>query len=417
MIWFDVEMMEKVISNLLSNAIKYTGKCGQINIRSYELNEFFYFMVSDNGEGISEEDIHHIFEPFYQVHQGKHGGMFGSGIGLSLVQYIVKLHGGNIWVESEKGKGTTFYISLFLGKEHYVGNNSEIVEGYFKDVARPMKEETLFDEEEVLPDSSLSDRSKSWILVVEDDADLRLYIKSQLEKDFFILEAVDGKEGYTIALEQLPNLIISDVMMPNMSGIEMCDRIKDDIRTAHIPVILLTAKVMNEHIEEGYEHRADDYILKPFDAHLLNVRVKNIIQNRERLRQLFTSRLLTPGVSEEDDVVSQDDLFMQKLMELVEKNISNPDFSIDEICQNLGMSRAQFFRKTKAISNSTPNKLILQLRMKMAVKLLLKNKLSISEVAYKVGFSDPAYFSKTFKSVYNISPTDFLKNRHMDKGI
>lgn len=417
-VWFDIEMMEKVISNLLSNAIKYTGECGQISIRSYELNEFFYFMISDNGEGISEEDIHHIFEPFYQVHQGTHGGMFGSGIGLSLVQYIVKLHGGNIWVESEKGKGTTFYISLFLGKEHYVENNSEIVEGNFRDVASyPIKEETLFDEEEVLPDSSLSDRSKSWVLVVEDDADLRLYIKSQLEKDFFILEAVDGKEGYAIALEQLPNLIISDVMMPNMSGIEMCDKIKDDIRTAHIPVILLTAKVMNEHIEEGYEHKADDYILKPFDAHLLNVRVKNIIQNRERLRQLFTTRLLTPGVSEEDEVVSQDDLFMQKLMDLVEKNISNPDFSIDEICQNLGMSRAQFFRKTKAISNSTPNKLILQLRMKMAVKLLLKNKLSISEVAYKVGFSDPAYFSKTFKSVYNISPTDFLKNRHVDKGI
>lgn len=413
-LWFDVEMMEKVVSNLLSNAIKYTSEGGAIDIKSYEQDGNFYCVVKDNGEGISAEDLEHIFETFYQAKREKHGDVVGSGIGLSLVQYIVKLHGGNIYAESEKCKGSSFYVSLPLGRDHYAGKDVEIIEGRTEKDEEVSLGNTVFDDEDFLNESQIPDKSKPWILVVEDDGDLRSYIKSQLEKDFFVMEAADGKEGYETALEQLPNLIISDVMMPNMSGIELCDKIKEDIRTAHIPVVLLTARVMNEHIEEGYEHKADDYILKPFDAHLLNVRVKNIIQNREKLRQLFTDQMLKPEVDEGDKMISQDDLFMQKLKDLVEQNVSNSEFSIDEICQNLGMSRAQFFRKTKAISNSTPNKLILQLRMKTAVKLLLKNRLSVSEVAYKVGFSDAAYFSKTFKSVYNISPTDFLKSHHID---
>ena len=245
------------------------------------------------------------------------------------------------------------------------------------------------------------------ILIVEDDEDLRQYIISLLCNDYSICEASDGKEALDAACEQIPDLIVSDVMMPHMNGIELCRHVKQHASTAHIPVILLTAKVMNESIQEGYEALADSYITKPFDSQVLKVRIKNLIDNRAQLRTLFSNQMATPDVPVQE--LTRTDPFLEKLFNIVESRIDDPELSISEIAAEMGVSRAQFFRKVKAVSDISPQKLILSIRMKMAVEILRAQKYNISEVAYKVGFNDPAYFSKSFKSVFGMSPTEFLR--------
>ena len=399
-VWFDTEMMEKVISNLLSNAIKHTPAGGEIVISAREQDNYLLISVRDNGEGIPADSMKYIFDPFYQVNQEPHADMASSGIGLNFAKYAVNLHGGKIWAESTLGQGSEFFISLPFGVQHFNQAHTEII--------------TPIHETSPAPDTNsrnmpaqVQPNNKILILIVEDDEDLRQYIISLLCNDYSICEASDGKEALDAACEQIPDLIVSDVMMPHMNGIELCRHVKQHASTAHIPVILLTAKVMNESIQEGYEALADSYITKPFDSQVLKVRIKNLIDNRAQLRTLFSNQMATPDVPVQE--LTRTDPFLEKLFNIVESRIDDPELSISEIAAEMGVSRAQFFRKVKAVSDISPQKLILSIRMKMAVEILRAQKYNISEVAYKVGFNDPAYFSKSFKSVFGMSPTEFLR--------
>lgn len=412
-VWFDISLMEKVIFNLISNALKISTEGGEITIRVYRENKYLIISVKDTGTGIAPQDIEKIFDPFYQVKQGNSSGMFGSGIGLNLSKDIITLHQGSIWATSTLGEGATFYVKLLLGNEHL--KKMDLVEQPVqvdKELNKALEKNSLSVVESenasngkltILPGNTL-------VLVVEDDSDLRQYIRKQLSGEYTVIEAENGKEGFGIAVEKLPDLIVSDVMMPLVSGIELCDQIKTDMRTAHIPVILLTARIMNTQIQEGYQHGADDYILKPFDATLLRVRVRNLIESRLNLRKLFGHKFAIPDI--EISELSSNDVFMQKLIELIQKNVSNSEFNIEDICDEIGMSRAQLYRKIKVLTDSSPNKIIMQIRMKMAIALLKTNNYNVADVAYQVGFSDPAYFSKYFKSVYNMTPSEYINQQY-----
>jgi len=408
-VWFDDTLMEKVIFNLLSNALKNSTEGDVITLRIVQENRYVIISVTDTGAGIAPQDIERIFDPFFQVKQGNSAGMFGSGIGLNLSKDIVDLHKGTIWADSTLGEGTTFNVKLLLGNEHL--KKIDLVEQTKlndKELNKSLEINSLsFVESDAEFNTKLSILPiNTMVLVVEDDSDLRHYIKTQLATEYTVIEAENGKVGFEIATKKLPDLIVSDVMMPIMSGIELCDQLKTDIRTAHIPIILLTARIMNTQIQEGYQHGADDYILKPFDAKLLRVRVRNLIESRLKLRKLFGNKFAIPDV--EISELSSNDVFMQKLIGLIQNNISNSEFSIEDICDEIGMSRAQLYRKIKVLTDSSPNKIIMQIRMKMAIALLKTNNYNVADVAYQVGFSDPAYFSKYFKSVYNMTPTEYV---------
>ncbi|MEI7421859.1 MAG: two-component regulator propeller domain-containing protein [Prolixibacteraceae bacterium] len=412
-VWFDVLLMEKVVFNLVSNALKVSTEGGEIVLRTYREGRSLILSVKDTGPGIANHDIERIFDPFYQVNQGNLANMFGSGIGLNLSKDIVNLHQGSIWAESTLGEGAIFYVKIGLGNQHL--SKIQMVdqsESYNYNLEKSLEKNSLSiiqesDGRKPVSENYLNNVS---ILIVEDDADLRHYLKTHLSLEYTVYEADDGKKGFEIAKEKLPDLIVSDVMMPISSGIEMCDQIKADMRTCHIPVILLTARVMNTQIQEGYEHQADDYILKPFDPELLKIRVRNLIGGRIKLRHIFGQKAKAPetGLSE----LSSNDRLMQKLIDIIQKNVTEPDFCIEDILDELAMSRAQLYRKIKVMTDLTPNNLILQIRMKMAIKLLVTKDFNISEVAYQVGFSDPAYFSKYFKSVYKMTPTDYINKQN-----
>ena len=407
-LWMDTDLMEKVIFNLLSNAVKHSPKGTQIKVRSVEKAGSVVISVKDCGEGISEENLSKIFDPFFQVEQGSKSDLFGSGIGLNMVQYVVRLHKGKISVESTPGHGAEFLVELNLGKECFAGANVEFVENREDTYLEKVRRECIAPIEEEKP-ASVEDDNRYRVLVVEDDDDMRQYIVSLLSQQYIVYEASNGKEGLKEAVEQIPDLIVSDVMMPVMDGLELCKAIKEEMITAHIPVVLLTAKALNEHIEEGYSVMADDYVLKPFAPKVLLAKLDSLIKNRNRLRRIFCEKLDTIEVPVAE--LSAQDSFMQQLMELIRERVHDPNLSVNDLHEELGMSRSQFFRKIKAVSDVSPNKLILNVRMKLAAEKLATSKYTVSEVAYDVGYSDPSYFSKVFKSTYNIAPANYLKQR------
>ncbi len=407
-LWVDTDLMSKVMFNLLSNAIKHSPRDSQIQLQSVVEGDSVVFSVRDYGEGISLKDQARIFEPFFQIENENKGGMFGSGIGLNLVQYVVKLHKGEVWLKSASGQGTTFFVRLQLGKAHYNDMNVAYTDYASSHTLKIEKNSVQPVETNDCPEMFKESDNRLQILVVEDDDDMRQYISSKLLKYYKVYEASDGKEALEIAREQIPDLIISDIMMPVMDGLELCRIVKDDMALAHIPVILLTAKSLEEQIKEGYQALADDYVLKPFNVQILLSRIEGLIKNREKLKKLFSQRLSTTEVPIKE--IAVEDEFMRKLVDLITENIQDSELSIETLYSQLGLSRTQFFRKIKAISNLSPNKLILNIRMKMAIEKLRIGGLTVSEVAYEVGYSDPAYFSKVFKSVFNQTPTEYVKS-------
>lgn len=405
-IWFDSDFMEKVIFNLLANAIKFSKNNSDIIITSKEKDNGLVVSVRDFGEGISKENHEKIFNPFFQVTQGKHEDMEGSGMGLCLSKYIINLHKGKIWVESALGEGSEFFIYMPFGIDHFDTQMSEFVESFYPSKEKNNEETT---EIESMSLEQINSKEKAWVLIAEDDYDLRKYIVSQFVNQYLVIEATNGEEALRIAVDKIPDIIISDVMMPQMNGIELCNRIKENPNTAHIPVILLTAKIMMEDIKEGFNALADDYITKPFDANLLKIRVQNLIENRNILRKIFNDSLKIPSTSSKE--IASADPFIEKLFEIVMDNIDDSDLSINFLAAELGVSRAQLFRKVKAVSDLSPNNLILNIRMKAAIELLESKAYTISEVAYNVGFTDPSYFSKIFKTTFKITPTSYLRSQ------
>jgi signal transduction histidine kinase/ligand-binding sensor domain-containing protein/DNA-binding response OmpR family regulator len=408
MVWFDRQQMEKVIYNLLSNAFKFTQEKGHISVNILSEDEHVLVIVSDSGEGIPEPQLQQVFERFYQTEYASVAHQSGFGIGLSIVKELVDLHSGNISVISAPGKGSTFTIRLKKGKEHFPSEiivsdykNSEQIENYQFQPAENNSKNSLSEE--------LRDFSGQTILVVEDNLDLRSYLSENLAGFFKVVEAANGKEGIEKAVDIIPDIIISDVMMPVMDGIELCRKLKSDVRTSHIPIVLLTARTAALYKLEGFETGADDYLTKPFRLDELKIRMKNILNNRKLLRERYMKEaLLQPR---ELLVASPDEKFLMKLIRIIEDHIDQAELKVELLTQELAMSHSVIYKKIKALTGQSLVEFVRDIRLKRAAQLLSQNALSVTEICYQVGFTDRRYFSQVFKKKYGKTPTEFANKK------
>ncbi|MFW0739360.1 two-component regulator propeller domain-containing protein [Flavobacterium sp. T12S277] len=409
LLYFDRYKLERVFYNLISNAFRYTPKGGNIHLKITHDHENLFIAVEDSGVGIAAEHIDKIFDLFYEVpihNNVQKNYNKGTGIGLSIVKNIVKLHKGNIEVENQPTGGVVFKITLPLGRSHLLDHEiianfqiSDAIEQYSSQLEAPETTER----EDIA--SLVMNNEKPTILLVEDHKILRSFMKNLLKEEYNIIEAENGKAPFEKAQQYVPNLIISDVIMPEMVGTELCSKIKENLKTSHIPVILLTSRTSLVYKFEGLESGADDYISKPFNLTEFKLRIKNLLNSTERLKNKFSNE--DSFVPSEITVSSLDEELLKKAFKIVEENISNEQFDIPFFCTELGVSRTMLFLKIKAWTNYTPNEFIHEIRMKRAAQLLEQNKLNVSEVSYKVGFNNPKYFSKCFQKKYGETPTQF----------
>ncbi len=398
---FDQDKIEKIITNLASNAIKFTGQDGHINIEIKEALENgksnFILTVKDNGIGIPEKDQAHIFDRFYQADGSNTRKYQGTGIGLSLCKELVELMDGTLGFESELGKGSRFEAKIPMR----FGLKEE-------KTSLPTENNPIVLSQNISSSTSELDLEKSNIaLVIEDNDELRAFIKSSIENHYQVIEASNGREGLEKAMEFIPNIIISDVMMPEMNGFEVCEKTKTDEKTAHIPVILLTAKTAMDSRIQGLEFGADAYMNKPFNTKELLIWMKNLIEVRELLQKKYSQQIegtIGSDNSPKLGISSFDEQFLQKIRDFVLERLGEEEFSIEDIAKEMTMSRTQLFRKTKALLNQSPSEFLRNIRLKEARQLLLDKKGNISEIAYQVGFSSQKYFSTKFKEKYGISP-------------
>lgn len=419
--WVDRDKLEKVISNLLSNAIKFTPEGGLISLDILKNdsagNNFTKIKISDTGIGIPEEKLNQIFDRFYQVDNSSGRNYGGSGIGLSLVKELVDLHKWNIEVQSNPGKGTSFILTIPLD-DSYLAENQKVAAQKIENkdnqneltTAFSLDESNVNSESEVLIPDNASNKLPT-ILVVEDSKDVREYILSLLHNDYQIIQAEDAETGLRIANEKMPDLILSDIMMPGTDGLEFCRQIKSNLQTSHIPVILLTAKVSQQNKIEGLETGADDYVTKPFNFKELSIRIKNLIEQRKKLKDKFSKEIkLEP---EAVTVNSLDKEFLEKALKIAEKNIYNLDFDVDLFAKEMFLSRSQLHRKMIAITGQAPGEFLRIFRLKKAARLLQEKKLSVTQIALEVGFNSPSHFTKAFQQYFNCLPSEFVvQNNH-----
>lgn len=410
--YFDTNALQKVIHNLISNAIKYTDKEGSITLKVKLIrnNTFVEVSVIDNGIGINKEHLSKIFEPFYhsnnQITNEK-----GFGIGLSLTKTLIQLHKGFINASSEEGIGTKVAFAIPLNDDLYTANdkadNAVLQEASLIEIeqAEEHTENKKYNDNPILIDNDAL--SMPTILYVDDNEELLNNIKDYLSAEYNVITALNGKVGFELAKRHLPDVILSDIIMPEVNGFEFCTILKNNVITSHIPVILLTARGDLENHYKGIETGADYFIPKPFNIKLISLRIKQLIESRNKLKELFTSNQYT--TSSEITTNKKDEQFLDKLIRYVNENMSEPNLNINFIADSLGMSRSTFFRKIKAITGTTGKEFIDSIRLKKATKLLLESDLNISEIAYDTGHANPQYFTKWFKSHYNLSPTDFIK--------
>ncbi len=412
-VYVDPDKVEKIISNLLANALKFTDAGGSISVFLLKRNQHAEIHIKDTGTGIPADKLPFIFDRFYQADDSETRSFEGTGIGLSLVKELVELHHGSVAAKSQEGKGTQVIIQLPLGKDHL--KKSEIVHPTHAPLELdPMKKTVhLIGEKNAIltPPISSTDTEnevseKPILLIVEDHQDLRDYIVQQFQSDYQILEAANGMEGEEMAMERIPDLIISDVMMPGMNGYDLCERIKKDERSAHIPIILLTAKSTPENKLHGLKKQADDYLIKPFDSEELRIRVSNLITQRKQLRAKFSqSKYISP---KDITVNSVDQIFLENLLAIIEENMSNENFAVEEMSKSIGMSRSQLHRKLKALTGQSASIFLRNIRLKRAYQLLEQSAGNASEIAFQVGFSNPNYFFKCFKATYSLTPGQVL---------
>lgn len=396
----DLEKVERIVYNLLSNAFKFTDDTGggyvHLSLR-HDGPDRLEFSVSDNGEGISAEHIRHIFDSFYQsdVHHS------GSGIGLALSKAFTELHGGTISVKSSPGKGSVFTVTLPVVQKGEFDLSTVVPEsrisqfrdGAVYDASQESLSAGLFSDEEIAGD-------KKTVLLIDDNRDVRNYLKSVLSFEYNILEASNGKEGIVRARKHVPDAVVCDVMMPVMDGMECCRILKSDIRTSHIPVLMLTAYAAEDQKIKGYECGADSYISKPFSADLLLARIGNLINGRKLLASVFSDASSSTGSGTSDI----DKGFIDRLKGIINSRMSDPSLSVESIGEEIGLGRVQLYRKTKSLIGYSPNEFLRICRLRKAQAMLSSTEKTVSEVAYSVGFSSPSYFSKCYKEYFGTSP-------------
>lgn len=404
----DAEKIERITYNLLSNAFKFTLEKGEIKVvlsRIEQNNQACICMeVRDTGIGMSEEHIHHVFEHFYQI-DVQHTG---SGLGLALVEAFVNLHRGTVQVESGKGKGTCFRVILPMKQEGEVKGlteKNEALEILQEGAVLDAGQETLHQWTENTGVEESAD--KEMVLVIDDNQDVRDYVKMLLQDKYVVVEAVNGLEGVKQAMKYVPDVVVCDVMMPVMDGIACCKRLKSELQTSHIPVLMLTAYAMDEQRIQGYDSGADAYLTKPFNAKLLMTRIRNLIDNRKRLKSLAED--VTGGGKQSLGEVNKG--FVEKLKTLIDEKMGDSELSVEDLGAELGLGRVQLYRKTKSLTGYAPNELLRIARLKKAASLLASSEKTVAEITYEVGFSSPSYFTRCYKDYFGESPSEFLKRR------
>ena len=404
----DRDKLARVFFNLMSNAVKYTPKDGTITITlRHNGGSFFFTMNNDSVKTISKDDLPHIFERFYQPK----GSIGGTGIGLALVKANVDLHHGSISATSSQEEGTTFCITLPDTQEGYdpdadndgnKDNSTKAEQGYVDDSYAPVNVEAA-EKAERITNAEDFDADRPLVLIIDDNNGMRAYLRSILQDHYNVSEAVNGQQGLERARREVPKLVVCDVMMPVMDGLEFTRRLKADTATSHIPVILLTARSLSEQREEGYGTGADSYLTKPFTGSLLLARIDNLIHSRTLLRSLFSGNNKEEE-KEEEMLGAQDQTFVTRLREVIRDNMGDSDFSVERIGEEIGLSRVQLYRKVKALTGQTPVELLRKARLERSRRLIEKTEKSVSEIAYEVGFTSPSYFNKCFKDEFGISP-------------
>lgn len=403
----DVEKTERVVFNLLYNAFKFTPRKGRILLKVDLKDDNLRVEVADSGKGIPKEDLENIFARFYQAEQVRPQG---SGIGLSLAKAFVELQNGSIEVESEVDKGSRFTVLIPVTHTERKYNPDET----HLNTTRPSEMVDFLEipEEENTPSEEISD-DRPLLLIIDDNEDIRLMVKELLKDEYEIISASDGREGIKTATKYVPDLIICDVMMPGMDGIECCGILKNEISTSHIPLLMLTACSMDEQRVEGYESGADGYMSKPFSGKVLKARIKSLLSNRKKIKEMY--QLSTPSTalaSDKDDKEKQsagkdvEKEFYARFLEIVMKEMGDSELSVDTLAAKMGLGRSQFYRKIKSLTNFSPVELLRHIRLKKARELLLQTNKTISEIAYEVGFSTPAYFTKCYREVYSETPSE-----------
>jgi len=406
-VWFDKEKMESVLFNLINNALKYTPNNGKIII-SCDANETSLILsVSDTGIGIADKNIPYLFERFYQTSSFS-AKKTGVGIGLALVKMIVEQHRGNIEVESELNKGTKFTVFIPLGNKHLTKEQLDTEGKIQLDLSGQIITEEISDDLTVVSKPEGYSTKNKTILIVEDNFELRDYLKQKLVEEFNVVEASNGKEAFDYVINNEVDIVLSDIMMPVMDGIEFCNKLKTNIATSHVPIMLLTARTSMVHRLQSYESGADAYIQKPFNIKIVKARIFNLLKSREILRQKFKTKLdIEPS---EITFTTYDEKLLKKIVAVIEQNISDSEFGVNELSTEVGVSRPQLYRKIKALTDLSISDFIRSIRLKRAAQILAKDNSSVTEVMYMTGFSNKSYFARAFKDQFGVSPKNYTSN-------
>lgn len=399
--WYDPDKLEKIIVNLLSNAFKYTPAKGIVSMHVKTESDLLSITVSDTGVGIPASEQARVFDPFYQVQQPDYAT--GSGLGLSLVKELVKVYQGTIELHSEPGQGTSFHVMIPFHRHQFserqvIEESPEIILTNLRLRATEDAHELIREEEEVL--------NRPMVILAEDHGDLRQFMSATLQqRGYAVLTAADGDEAWNLILQYVPSLVLTDLMMPRTDGIQLTQKIKEDARTSHIPVVMLTARQESESRIEGLRTGADDYLTKPFSPDELLVRIQNLIEQRARLQEKFRERILVDPSRTE--AVSLDDRFLLQARQVVESRLADHLFTVEMMADEMNLSRTQLLRKLKALTGLSPNDFIKDIRLKKAADMITQKVDTITQIGYAVGFNDQSYFTKCFKKKFGVTPTEF----------
>ena len=397
--WVDLEKIQIVMNNLLSNAFKFTPKGKKVNFGVFEEGNDLVIEVKDEGVGIREDELKDIFTPFFQASNSYSAG--GTGIGLTLCKNIVELHMGTIKMASKEGKGTKFVVRIPKGKEKFEGKEHV----RFIHVVQNEKDLIYLDDFDVSDEATIQTKeNEKMLLVVDDNKDITTYVRTLFEKDYKVLTADNGREAYELAVQNTPDIIISDMMMPEMDGFEFCEKIKTNISTSHVPVIMLTAKDTKEDKVTGYKVGADDYITKPFSSEVLIARVNNLLKSREMLELRYEANDLIDPQGEQN---AREAEFVLHAESVILQMLDRAEFNIPLLCKELGMSQSALYRKVKSLTGVSIQIFIKKIKIKRAAHLLLSEDMTVTEIAFSLNFSDLKYFRKCFKEQYEMTPSEY----------